>query len=49
MSGGPVFAQDPDGNLFVSGVIVSGSTKPVSGGIRALDSSAAALIRRYLR
>ncbi len=49
MSGGPVFAQDSDGNLFVSGVIVSGSTKPVSGGVRILDSSAAGLIRRYLR
>ncbi len=49
MSGGPVFAQDAKGNLYVSGVVVSGSLDPVAGGIRALNSTVAAFIKTYLR
>ncbi|MDB6172780.1 MAG: serine protease [Chthoniobacteraceae bacterium] len=49
MSGGPVFARGDKGLLFVSGIVVSGSTDPVAGGIRALNSTAAAFIQRYLR
>lgn len=49
MSGGPVFTKDAAGNLYVSGIVVSGSTEPVAGGIRVIDSTAAAFIRSYLR
>jgi hypothetical protein len=50
MSGGPVFARDADGKLYVTGIIVSGSPEPwVSGGVRIIDTSAATFIRTYLR
>jgi V8-like Glu-specific endopeptidase len=49
MSGGPTFCRNSAGRAFVTGVIVSGTKKPeVSGGIRALDSSAAQFITAYL-
>jgi hypothetical protein len=47
MSGGPVFARTSTDSLVVSGVVVSGSTDPVTGGIRALDSTAGDFIRLY--
>lgn len=49
MSGGPVFVRDENGRLFVSGVVVAGAEDLRGGGIRALDASAAAFIRAYLR
>jgi len=52
MSGGPVFAQMDDGNLYVAGVVISSSGDPQSGtatgGIRAINDAAAAFIRTYL-
>lgn len=48
MSGGPVFARDENGALFVSGVVVAGAEDQRGGGIRILDSAAAAFIRAYL-
>ena len=49
MSGGPVFARDTDGKLFLAGVVVAGSNEPPSAGIRVLDRAAADFIRRYLK
>jgi len=49
MSGGPVFARDADGKLYLAGVVVAGSTEPPSAGIRVLDRTAADFIRRYLK
>jgi hypothetical protein len=49
MSGGPVFAKDADGKLYVAGVIVAGSTAPPAGAIRALDREVADFIRHYLK
>lgn len=49
MSGGPAFARDADGKLYVTGVVVSGSDEPwVSGGIRIIDAAGATFIRTYL-
>lgn len=47
MSGGPVFAEDKDGNLYVCATVVSGSD--VAGGVRIFNSKVADLIRNYLR
>ena len=49
MSGGPLFSETAGGELTITGVIVSGSEDPVSGGIRALNPAAARLINRYSR
>ncbi len=49
MSGGPVFARDTDGKLYLTGVIVAGSNEPPSAGIRILDRAAADFIRQYLK
>ena len=49
MSGGPVFARDTDGKLYLTGVVVAGSSEPPSAGIRILDRAAAEFIRRYLK
>ena len=49
MSGGPVFARDTDGKLYLTGVVVAGSNEPPSAGIRILDRAAADFIRRYLK
>ena len=49
MSGGPVFARDDDGNLFVCATIVSGSDRPVAGGVRVFNAKVADLINNYLR
>lgn len=49
MSGGPVFGEDSDGKLFVAGVVVASSVEPLTGGIRILNSTAAAFIRTYLK
>jgi hypothetical protein len=50
MSGGPVFATANDGRLYVTGVIVSGSSEPFSsGGIRVIDATTANFIWNYLR
>lgn len=48
MSGGPVFAESPKGEKFVSAVIVAGSDEPVATGIRIIDSNIAKFIRGYL-
>jgi hypothetical protein len=52
MSGGPAFAQMDDDQLYVAGVVVSASGDPDSGGatggIRAINTKAAAFIRGYL-
>lgn len=47
MSGGPVFAEDKDGKLYVCATVVSGSD--VAGGVRIFNSKVADLIRNYLR
>ncbi|HEX8312356.1 MAG TPA: trypsin-like serine protease [Chthoniobacteraceae bacterium] len=47
MSGGPLFSRTTAGDLTITGVIVSGSVQPVSGGIRSLNPTAARLIYRY--
>lgn len=49
MSGGPVFARDANGALFLSGIVVAGAEDHRGGGIRVLDSAAAAFIRTYLK
>ncbi len=49
MSGGPVFGRDPEGRLYVAGVVVASSLDPVAGGIRILNSTAATFIRRYMK
>lgn len=49
MSGGPVFARDDEGNLFVCATIVSGSDRPVTGGVRVFNAKVADLINNYLR
>ncbi len=49
MSGGPVFARDTDGKLYITGVVVAGSTEPPSTGIRILDRTAADFIRQFLK
>jgi hypothetical protein len=49
MSGGPLFAEDDNGNLYVCGTIVSGAEDPVSGGVRIFNQKVADLIRNYLR
>jgi hypothetical protein len=49
MSGGPVFAELPDGSMRIAGIIVAGSEDPPAGGIRAINSTAAQFIARYLR
>jgi hypothetical protein len=48
MSGGPVIATLPDGNRAVCGVVVSGSQRPVTGGIRIVNSTTSDFILRYL-
>ena len=49
MSGGPVFARDADGKLYLAGVVVAGSDEPPLTGIRILDKAAADFIRQYLK
>jgi hypothetical protein len=49
MSGGPVLAPNGNGTLFVVGLVVAGSDRPPSSGVRVLDSVAARFIRTYLR
>jgi hypothetical protein len=49
MSGGPLFSRTGESDLTITGVIVSGSDEPISGGIRALNPAAVRLIRRYGR
>lgn len=49
MSGGPVFVRDPNGSLLVSGVVVAGAEDRLGGGIRILDSTAAAFLREYVK
>lgn len=49
MSGGPLFVRGGGGQYAVAGVIVAGSKRPASGGIRALDQAAATFIRDYLK
>jgi len=47
MSGGPVFAVQ-NGELVVSAIVVSGSTRPVGGGVRVINAKAASFIQQYL-
>lgn len=50
MSGGPIFVADGEGNLVVTGVVVSASKKPtISGGVRVLNKKAANLIQKFLQ
>lgn len=49
MSGGPVFAEDANGDLYVCALIVSGSSDPAAAGVRIFNSTVANFIRRYLR
>ena len=48
MSGGPIFAEVAPGDLRLTGVIVAGSDDPPTGGVRALNSTAARFLRSYL-
>ncbi len=48
MSGGPLIATLPDGNPTLCGVVVSGSDRPVSGGIRVVNGATSDFIQRYL-
>ena len=47
MSGGPVFAEQ-NGVLVVTAIIVSGSSRPVVGGVRVINAKAATFIQQYL-
>jgi V8-like Glu-specific endopeptidase len=49
MSGGPVFVRDTNGALVVTGVVVAGAEDQRGGGIRVLDSTAAAFLREYMK
>jgi len=49
MSGGPALAQTPDGKFYLTGVVVAGSSTPVSTGIRILDPACVDFIQRYLK
>ena len=49
MSGGPVFVRDTNGALLVAGVVVAGAEDQHGGGVRALDATAAAFIRAYMK
>ena len=49
MSGGPVFAIDDDGELYLCATIVASADDPIAGGIRVFDRKVADLIRNYLR
>ena len=48
MSGGPLFSTSPTGTLVQIGIIVSGSTEPVAGGVRLLDAPLISNIKTYL-
>jgi V8-like Glu-specific endopeptidase len=47
MSGGPMFSLFA-GKFYLSGVVVSGSENPESGGIRIVDNTTLSFIVRYL-
>ena len=49
MSGGPALARTPDGKFYLTGVVVAGSSTPVSTGIRILDPASIDFIQRYLK
>jgi hypothetical protein len=49
MSGGPVFAEFRKNDYRIVGIVVSGSTDPVSGGVRAINYWTALFIQNYLR
>jgi len=48
MSGGPVFAEMDDGDLYVTGVVVAASSRPPTSGIRMINAKGATFIRTYL-
>ena len=48
MSGGPLLATLPDGSLTLCGVVVSGSDRPVTGGIRVVNAGTSDFILQYL-
>lgn len=48
MSGGPLMVHLPTGWL-VMGIVVSGSTRPVAGGVRMLDPKLKSFMATYLR
>ena len=48
MSGGPLIGTLRDGSPTLCGVVVSGSDRPVSGGIRIVNSTTSDFILRYL-
>jgi V8-like Glu-specific endopeptidase len=49
MSGGPVFAELPNGEWRVTGIIVAGSDEPPAGGIHAITTDGAKFLSTYLR
>jgi V8-like Glu-specific endopeptidase len=49
MSGGPALARTSDGKFYLTGVVVAGSSTPVSTGIRILDPASIDFIQRYLK
>ena len=49
MSGGPVFAELPNGDWRVTGIIVAGSDEPPAGGIHAITTEGATFLSTYLR
>ena len=48
MSGGPLLATLPDGTQTLCGVVVSGSERPVAGGIRIVNGATSDFILKYL-
>ena len=48
MSGGPLIATVQGGSPLLSGVVVSGSDRPVTGGIRIVNAATSDFILRYL-
>lgn len=48
MSGGPLFSQMANGTMVQVGVVVSGSTRPRSGGVRLLDPAMIRNLRTFL-
>ena len=49
MSGGPVFAELPNGDWRVAAIIVAGSDEPPAGGIHAITTEGATFLSTYLR
>ena len=48
MSGGPLIGTLPDGSPTLCGVVISGSERPVAGGVRIVNGTTSDFILRYL-